>query len=302
MIRLPKALLIATSSLALTGVAVAQDDPPPEGEGEAAPAPATPEPDAAAAPMSGPPPLVLGKSKILIAGSTFNLNLSSDAVGKPISLAPSVHYGVNEKLTVGLTHDTGSTPWTPRIPIFFTSITVGPVTAVVAGGRGICLTGEENGCGKAYNSPGIDALYSIKSEKFSLAAHGGLDFITFDPFAMSLRIGALGRYMVNDKIAVVFDPRIAIGLTEREVNGDGLDIPVWAWYMVNEKLGAYLHLGIAGPFDGFGDGFSIPLGLGANYKVNEKLSVGGDFHFLNLLGKNGGADGRALGLRVIYAL
>src|SRR5689334_16309273 len=114
MIRLSKVLLLVTSSLAMTGIALAQDAPP---DGQAKPE-AKPETTPEAKPaegaaMAGPPPLVLGKGKIAIAGSTVNINLSADAVGKPFSLAPSVFYGVNEKLTVGLVHDGGSTPWTP---------------------------------------------------------------------------------------------------------------------------------------------------------------------------------------------
>lgn len=303
MIRLPKALFIAATSIATTGIAFAQDaDPPADPPVEATPPPTT---DAAAAAPAGLPSLTLGKGKILIAGSTLNINLSADAVGKPVSIAPSIWYGVNEKLTLGVTHDGGSTQWSPR-PAFRTiSIPAAPpLPAITASaGAGICLTGEENGCNKVYDNIGIDALYGLKHGKFSLAAHPALDVFSFDPFALKLRVGVLGRYMATDKVAIVFDPRIGFGLTERDAgNKEVLDIPLWVWFSVNEKLGAYVSTGINGPLDGFGDAFSVPLQVGASFMVNAKLTAGLDFAFTNLIGKNGDADGRALGLRVAYAL
>lgn len=309
---LSKSLFTAVSLVALTGTALAQApddaappaDPPadPNAGGGDATAPATTDPaapatDGAAATTS--PITVVGKGKILIAGSTLNVNMSTDAVAKPISIAPSVWYGVSDKLAVGLTHDGGTTPYSPR-----------PFP-----GLGICLSGEENGCGKVYDNVGVDVLFGIKDEaKMGLAVHGGVIVESFDPMTLSLRAGVLGKYNASDKLSVVFDPAIFIGLTERDGaevapgvtvggNKEVIDVPVWVWFNVNEKLGAYLHTGINGPLDGFGDAFLIPLGVGATYKVNEKLGVGGDFHFLGIAGSDAAsADFRTLGIRAQYAL
>lgn len=308
---LSKSLFTAVSLVALTGTALAQApddaappaDPPadPNAGGGDATAPATTDPapatDGAAATTS--PITVVGKGKILIAGSTLNVNMSTDAVAKPISIAPSVWYGVSDKLAVGLTHDGGTTPYSPR-----------PFP-----GLGICLSGEENGCGKVYDNVGVDVLFGIKDEaKMGLAVHGGVIVESFDPMTLSLRAGVLGKYNASDKLSVVFDPAIFIGLTERDGaeiapgvtaggNKEVIDVPVWVWFNVNEKLGAYLHTGINGPLDGFGDAFLIPLGVGATYKVNDKLGVGGDFHFLGIAGSDAAsADFRTLGIRAQYAL
>ncbi|HWO21878.1 MAG TPA: hypothetical protein VNO30_24085 [Kofleriaceae bacterium] len=299
MIRLSKALLIATSSLAMTQIASAQDAPT---EGEAAPPPdgeAKPAPEPEPARDPGAVPLTLYKGKILIAGSTVNINLSADAVGKPISLAPSVWYGIDDKLTVGLTHDGGSTVWTPRPGFRTITLDILGMTVTGLGGAGICLTGDENGCSGIYDNVGVDALYSIKNERFSLAAHPGIDVFSFDPFTLSLRVGVLGRYLVNDKIAVVFDPRIKIGITERDFNKETIDVPIWAWYAINDKISAYLHTGFNAAFDGFGDTLTIPLQLGANFMVNHNLTVGLDFGFPAI---DESADARVLGLRAAYAL
>lgn len=275
-----------------------------EGGGEATPPPeGTPPPeDGGMAPATTGVSLVVEKGKIQIMGSTLNINLSADAVAKPVFLAPSVYYGVNEKLTVGVTHDSGTTMWTPRPALRFTTIDVLGTPVQVAAGAGICITGEENGCPKVYDNIGFDAMYSIKAEKLSLAAHGGIDIASFDPLLLQLRVGALGRYAATDKFSVVFDPRIRVGLTERDANGEAIDIPVWFWFQANEKMGAYLHTGINSTFENLGDNYVVPVGLGLNYNVNDKLMVGGDFHFVNLLGNGGDVDFRILGVRAAYKI
>jgi hypothetical protein len=261
---------------------------------------ALPPPPPEAPPPAGPPPLTLGKGKLLIAGSTVNVNLSSEAVAQPISLAPSVWYGVDDRLTLGLTHDGGSTPWTPR-PGLRTVTTFDGIGNPLpeTGGFGICVTGDDNGCSGVYDNVGIDGLYSLRQDRLSLAGHAGLDLGSFDPFLLQLRIGALGRYQVNDRISIVFDPRLRFGITERESNKELIDLPIWAWYAVNERVGVYFHTGLSGQLDGFGDSYAIPLQIGGDYQVNEQLTAGLDFAFLRV---NDGLGGRGLGLRVAYAL
>jgi hypothetical protein len=300
-------LLISTPALAqeVEGEAPAEGEVAPDPGAGTETAAAT---EAAAAP-AGNSVVPVGAGKIMIAGSTVNINMSADAVAKPISFAPAVYYGVNEKLAVGLTHDGGSLPITPRPGLRTIAISIPnpidptmPFTGIAAAGAGICISGEDSGCNKIYDNVGADVVFGLSEGKNSLAVHGGLDVFTFDPMVLTLRAGVLGSFAASDKLRIVYDPRLSIGLTERDFNKEQLDVPVWAWFAVNDKLSAYAHTGIRGPLDGFGDAFSIPLGLGANFQVNEKLTAGADFHFLNLLGKGSSADGRALGLRAIYML
>lgn len=305
MITASRLLIAALGSLALVGTAAAQD-PDPNADPNAMPNPEASPPDPNATPVAVKTTgtsLTLGKGKIVIGGSTLNINLTTDLVAKPVSIAPSIYYGVSDKLTVGLTHDNGTTRWTPRPAIRSFFVSAGGITIAAAGGSGICVTGDENGCADVYNNFGADVLYSIKDEQFSLAGHGGFDVNSIDPFALAVRVGVLGRYAVTPEFSIVFDPRLSFGITERDAgNKETIDVPVWAWYQINAQLGAYVNLGINGPLDGFGDAYGIPLGIGATYAVNEQLSAGLDFSFLNLLGEGGGGDARALGLRVAYAL
>jgi len=299
MIRVSKLLRIAALSLATTGTALAQDASPPPEAPPATPPEGEPPPGGEPPADDTSPSLTLAQGKLVIAGSTLNINFSADSVGEPISFAPSVWYGVQDRLTVGLTHDFGTTPWTPRPGL--RSFTVGlDMDRRVDAGAGICVTGKDSSCPRVYASIGVDALYALRAGKLSLAAHPALDIGSFEPFFLDLRVGALGLYLVNDRIAVAFEPRLQLGLAGRaDGNQDSIDLPVWLWYAINDKLSAYFHTGIHGPFDGFGDSYAFPIQIGANLKVNEELTAGLDFSFLRI---NDSADGRALGLRVIYAL
>lgn len=298
--RLSKPLLAAAAAALLgpAGSALAQDSPTPApptfGEESSTSPPEEAKPGYIA------PLLTLYKGKLLIAGETLQMNLSADNVAAPVSLAPSLWYGVSDKLTLGLTHDFGTTPWTPR-PVFrgLTRTVMGMATGYNAG-TGICLTGTDNGCPRPYDNLGVDVLQSLKLGRLAVAAHPGIDVGSFDPFFLDVRIGLLGIFMVTSKLALAFDPRLQLGLTGRdEGNTEAIDLPVWAWYEINSKISAYLHSGLRGTFDGFGDNYAIPVGIGGNYKVNYKLTAGLDFAFTRV---NDSLDGRALALRVMYAL
>jgi hypothetical protein len=294
----PRALLFAVIAAVALGAsprtAAAEDEPSDGGS------PRAPEPDGEPAKPAAPS-LVLAKGKWIVAGSSLNINLSADDAGEPVSLAPSFWYGWKSKLTVGVTHDNGTTPWTPRpaiLTLFGVDLMGNP--QAYTGGGGICLSGEDGNCLDPYSNLGFDALYSFKQGgKLSLAGHPGLDLATFSPFAVQLRLGVLGYYVLKPKLSLVFDPRLVLAVTEREANKTAIDLPFWVWYAVNSKLGVYAHTGLAGSFDGFGDVFRIPLQVGASVQINRKIGAGIDFGFTSLFPNS--IDGRALGIRVTYA-
>ena len=115
---------------------------------------------------------------------------------------------MSDELTVGLVHSTrGATG-------FFGGV-----------GDGLCLTGEENGCGKIYNNLGIDARYHFyRSGGITMAADGGLFARSFDPFALALKVGVTGRWQ-SGQLAVDLAPSIFAGLTERDPEG-AVDVEV----------------------------------------------------------------------------
>lgn len=298
-------LLIATASIAVIGgTAFAQDTTGGEAGGEAtagegsgaATTEGTPAPDGTTPAAAGMEAgggastngLLLGAGKIRIEGQTLNINLSKSAVGKPISLAPAVYYGVSDKLTVGITHTRGTTLWSP---------------SALAVGSGICVSGTSSGCAKAYNNIGVDVLFGLAAGKMSAAVHGGLDFLTLSDTTLAIRAGILGKYDLAPKVALTFDPAISIGANKRDAgNKEALNVPVYLWLVASPQLSAYVTSGIFGPFSHFGDFYAIPVGVGASYTVSPKLTAGVDFGFANLAGKGSSADFRALSVRVAYAL
>jgi len=236
-------------------------------------------------------PVTLAAGMIQIHADVF-ANMSADNTFKPFSIAPDIYYGVSDVLSVGLTHAIG-----------------------------ICPAGTDNGCAKVYNDVGVDALYSVKRDaKMDLAAHVGVDAGALDPLTLSAHLGVLLKYQMN-KIGIFVDPAIGIGITERDSgNKETLALPVTLAYQVNPNLAPFVKTGLGGvpigmggvktsagaPLDGFGDTFAIPLGIGVQYGVSNKLDAGLELDFPALFGStlasDIGADGRFLFLFANFRL
>jgi hypothetical protein len=196
-------------------------------------------------------------------------------VFKPFSIAPDIYYGVSDQLTLGLIHSAAS-------------------VGVVGAGSGICLAGEEKGCAKVYDNIGLDGIFSLSKGTVDLAAHAGVLVNSFDPMLLSVKLGVLGRFNAG-KLAVVFDPWIGIGVTERDAgNKELINVPVNIQFQATPQLAAWVGSGIFGPLDGFGDAYFVPLNIGALFGVSSKIDAGAAFGFLNIGGKNSSADFRAL--------
>lgn len=257
-----------------------------EASGDTAESAPTAEGDGAAA--GDAPPMITPKGKIAV-DVAVGVNLSSDAVAKPLSILPDVFYGVADKLEVGLAHSSYA------IEGFWGE----------GRGGGLCLSGEDNGCAKAYDGPiGLLARFGLMAGDLELAADGGVVIRHLsDPMMAGIKVGVRGRKMM-DKLAILFAPNIYIGLTERDAgNKEYLAVPVGVMYAVNAQLRAGVQTGIQGPLDGFGDGFAIPISLGAMYGINDKMSAGASFTLHRVTGGSpegvegpGAADLRGLGL------
>jgi hypothetical protein len=289
-----KLVVAAFAALSLTaGQALAQEEGGEEGGGEegmgepeggdTTPAPETTAADEGGGEMAGPPPMTVPKGKIDVSVA-IGVNLSKDSVAKPFAILPDVFYGVNDKLDVGLGHSAYAIQgwWAEGL------------------GGGLCLAGEDNGCAKVYNGPtGLLAHYSLAQGSVDLAADAGLVFKTVsDPMQLGIKLGVKGRKL-SGKLAIGFNPNIYIGATERDGgNKEYLNIPVDLMFMASDKLAAGVQTGIQGPLDGFGDGYSVPLSLGAMFKVNDNISAGGSFNLLRVAGFEGpgAADLRSLTL------
>ena len=212
-------------------------------------------------------PLVLGPSMFELRGETLRLNLSKNAVGDPISLAPDLYFGLDERITIGIFHDVG-----------------------------ICISGD--GCNQVYNDFGVEGLYSLLYEgAVSMAVRLGATFNPLDPFVGGLHVGMPLRVSGGD-LAVLFDPRLYVGIFERDVQKEFLDVPVQLQYQLTDQNALLVTSGVRGPLNGFGNGVQVPVGVGAVIALSRRVDIGGEFLFTNLAGRGGGVAGRLLLLRL----
>jgi hypothetical protein len=268
----------------------------------AARADAQPEPDPDARPPDAAPGdagadrLTLQKGRLLLNGFV-EINLSTDLVGKPISLSPDLWYGITDDITAGLVHSG-----------------VGLSGFMGAANNSLCLTGTENGCGDFYPDVGFIGRYRLKLGGIAAAAEGGLIINHLsDPIGLGIKLGGIGRWH-SGPLAVEAEPSLFIGLTNRDsatVNGvviagnrDVLGLPVTALYAITPMISAALQSGFVLPLEDTADVFTIPLSLGGFYRVNADLTVNLAFSLPLLVGGSAvktGFDARTLTLGGTYA-
>jgi hypothetical protein len=224
-------------------------------------APVSSAPDGQYAVMRG----VQGPAGMLSARLLVDVNMSADLVGKPISLAPDLYYGVTDKLQLGLLHD-------------------GPMGWQARPGLGLCLTGKDNGCPRVYDNVGFDMMYGLIFGALHLSAHGSLFVTSFDPSTTSLALGVAGKVHFSERVAVLFDPKIAIALSDRGTNDDALYIPLELEYQLGAPTTFKVLSGISGSLSKLGDTYQAPLGLGLVQNLTTHVDLGARFSFDNLLG------------------
>lgn len=145
----------------------------------------------------------------------LNASLSKDAAFKPFALAPSVFYGVNDKLQVGLVHTDS-----------------------------LCLASEENGRDMVYKGGTLDGQYNfLRDATKDINAHVQLDFNLFKDtaddtkVAMVLRLGVFGSILFGEQLALYFDPQIGIGITEHDAgNKESFLLPFRLAYQATPNL------------------------------------------------------------------
>lgn len=260
MFKLTRASLIGLSLAAMATPALADDDVPPSSDAPAGE-------DAVVRGVQGP-------AGMFSARVVLGVNLSDGSVGEPISIAPDLYYAFTDKFQLGVTH-TGPMGW-QGLP-----------------GNGLCLTGTDGNCAHLYDNVGFDAMYGLLFGKTHLSAHvtGFLD--SFSPVTAHLAVGFAGKAHFTDKVALFFDPKVAIALNDREFNDDALYIPLELEYQAAPKTSLKLLTGLLGPFSQFGDFYQIPLGVGVVQNLNKHFDLGARFSFDNLLGQVPEGLGRA---------
>lgn len=193
------------------------------------------------------------------------IGAGEDSFGEPFHVPLHLYFGLSEDFTLGIVHDFG--------PCF--------------------------NCDHFYNDVGLGMLYRLTtSRNFELDLHAVAPLISRfdDPFFAGARIGVLGRVNLGEVVALVFDPSLYFGLTNRdEGNREGINLPIWVYFQVTPGFAPFVGTGLNGPLDDFGDHFSGPLEAGAMFSVNQDIDLGFVIQFWNALGHHPTLDARELG-------
>jgi hypothetical protein len=193
--------------------------------------------------------MTLPEGRVLVQGF-IQMSLSSELVLKPVSLSPDVWYGLTEDLSIGLAHSSS-----------------GSGGFYGGSNNSLCLTGENNGCPEVYHNAALLGRYSLLDTGVGLAAQGGLVVSNLDPLFLGVQLGVVGRWEMAP-IAVVFQPSIYLGISEREAgNTEALALPVAAMFDVMPELAVGLQTGVALRFDDIGNTWVVPVSLGGRYAI-----------------------------------
>jgi len=232
-------------------------------------------------------PWTLSKGMIEVSALGY-MNLSKDEVGKPFFFAPSVYYGIDDLLSVGVTHSLG-----------------------------LCFNGCSNPPFSLYNDIAAEALFLLGGPKShtQFALVGGIDFSSFSPVMAGVHYGLDGR-LVLGPLALTFKPRFYIGIINRNATiavagllsgltygKERVDIPVQLQVQIFSPLALFVQSGFAAPLEsgpaiygatapGFLDAYVVPLGGGLLISVTNRLDIGAMAAFQNFAGKNHNKDAR----------
>lgn len=209
------------------------------------------------------------------------INLGKDQVGKPISIAPDLWYGVSQRLSLGLTHSAYAT----------TGFWGGVASS-------FCVSSAES-CPHRYGRVGVQSLVLLHHGQLSLAATGGiLVSSAYDPFHLDGRLGIEGRWSA-EHYAIRFSPQIVVGLNQRSADRDALSVPIAIMYTgIFDRVAIGLQTGLRAPFHAFADNFTIPVGIGGLVNTTDSMMIGLSITFTQLVAggdvKGAALDGRAM--------
>ena len=264
-----RTLFALTALLFVPAAASAQDPNMPTAEATASP------------PTSGDPlakenwPLSGVDRPLGLSGGMLQLDvnatssMSKDLVGKPVSLPLALFYGITNELQLGILHS-----------------------------RGVCLTGEEKGCAKVYDDIAVQLVLSLfgRGSSLEMASWAQLNVASFDPGILNLQVGGAMNWVVaGGNVAILAYPNVGIGLTERDLpNEETIGAPVAAYFRAGEKVAPVLFTGLGQTtLDGFGDAYTIPVGLGVLVGLNRTLDIGARFDMPRLIAKHADGEGAA---------
>ena len=239
---------------------------------------------------------------------------SSERFGEPVSIAPSVYYGAAERVTVGLRHFRGLciTGKSNGCPEVYDDVSVDSIWGLT---RDVAL-------GLALNAGPLDPFALAVEGRVVARLASGPVALTIAP---SLNVGIteretrlLARITDGGALLLFVRPKplplafplatTTWGFFQQEPgNKEFLAVPVSLTVEAVPKVAVSLASALDGPLEssafpgtGFGDLYTIPLGAAVIATPDRGFDLGASFTFLNLFGRNGGSEARALQLFATY--
>jgi hypothetical protein len=232
-------------------------------------APAVAEPDAAVSSPPPPPGWTLPRGAISLT-LTAELDTSAAVAARPASLAPDLAIGVTPELTLSIVHSTFAT-------------TGFRGTA----GRGLCVTGEDDGCRAAYDNVGVEALHGLRRGALAVAALAGYHALSFDAGHHGAKLGVRLRYS-RGRLVVATLPSVFVAVSARDdvmaPNPDRLWIPASALYAVRPGGSLGIATGLKGRLAELDQSYELALGALAQLAVSPSLTVGASWVHGKLVG------------------
>lgn len=222
-------------------------------------------------------------------------NMSTDRVGEPVFLNPSLYYGVTDRWSVGLRHFLG-----------------------------VCIGDEVDGCAQTYDDVSVDTVFGLGEQgPVGLAGRLAINWAPIDPSAWSAEIGALARGDLGP-VTVLFAPALNFGLSDRDGvakvtgtpislgsysvlvptgsvdNREYLLLPATVQLQVTPAVALVGAVAANGPLNpevgGYGDFYTVPVSAGAVWTPLRNIDVGAHFTWTDLAGAEGDAASRIAGL------
>lgn len=219
---------------------------------------------------------VQGPAGLFAARLHLLMDASAGEFGKPISFAPDLFYSITDRVQIGLLH-TGAMGW-QSLPA--------PVWGTAGRwGVGFCLTGQSENCPEVYNNVGFDFMYGLLFADLHLSIHSSWFLRPQSELtALMWAVGLAGKFHFTDMVALFFDPKVGIMLTDGDVYDEQLFVPVELQIQAAQAVSLKLLSGGMVQVSSPGDTYVVPLGLGVLANVRPHIDVGLRFSFDNLLG------------------
>jgi hypothetical protein len=253
-------------------------------------------------------PLTLGAGMVEI-WAPLQLNASKDADWKPVTLNPSLAFGLTDQWMIGVRHIVG-----------------------------LCLGSESDGCAETYDDVGAFTRISVlRGGGLDVAVQGAVNLfgVSSDTQLWSADAGVLVR-AGGGAVAITAQPTVSFGLNDRDAfvsrltaipwnfgtydvitpgatvptatlgNREHLSVPVTLQLQLGPVLALAVAASVEGPLNpkvgSFSDYYRIPAGVAAVFTPVRYLDVGAALTFPAFGGKNDTRDLRELTLFAAFRI